>query len=91
MVELTVEKSNVIFRYYCKGSSAANLEIATHVKRALCHFRVENEDFEWESTTCTLVITDRSFDTITPVIHDLTAEALARDLLAVDVESNTPR
>ena len=43
---------------------------------------------EWKNVDSTILILDRSFDTITPVLHDLTTEALARDLLAIGLEGN---
>ncbi|XP_063720125.1 syntaxin-binding protein 1-like [Symsagittifera roscoffensis] len=75
-------------RYFGTGCGTANNEIATHFKRSLSHFKLENSNFHWKSVNSTLLIVDRGFDTITPVIHDLTTEALARDFLGIDVEGN---
>ncbi|XP_075260766.1 syntaxin-binding protein 1-like isoform X2 [Convolutriloba macropyga] len=75
-------------RYFNSACGKANNEIASNVKRYLSHFKNDNENFKWKSVNSTVLILDRSFDTITPVIHDLTTEALARDLLSIDVEAN---
>ena len=67
---------------------STSLKLQGSVKE-LRHFFHENRDeMEWKNVDSTILILDRSFDTITPVLHDMTTEALARDFLAIGLEGH---
>lgn len=85
------------FPYVCctKNENAASFKIAKEVEKRLCDLKCDPP--LRRDSQCRLLVLDRCFDPISPLLTEFTLQAMAADLLGLDhekitypLEENTP-
>lgn len=74
-----------------QGSSPFSRDIATHLHQTLTNYKRANpafwcygDDRHTERERATILILDRSFDPLSPLMHEYTYQAMCNDLLDVE-------
>eukprot|EP01027_Heterolobosea_sp_BB2_P007880 GEZU01011698.1.p1 GENE.GEZU01011698.1~~GEZU01011698.1.p1 ORF type:complete len:640 (-),score=194.46 GEZU01011698.1:182-2101(-) len=71
-------------RYHRSEHSQIAADLATLVQKKMDRFAAENSNFEPKSDQGTLLIVGRDVDTLAPILHEFTYQAMVYDLLDIE-------